>query len=835
MDTSVAGLVAFIREHAEEILGAWEQRALTLPGARTRAHPLLRDDLPRLLEAVAACLDLSPTTSPAGSAALGAAEHLLQRAEVGAGLRQVIREIMALRDTIERAWPTGASPDAAEALRALRRVFDEVVLASATRHSELHMHVLEAVERMARGSARQQLDEILRNILTALIRTVEGIDTAAILLRDKDVLTVRAAIGLTGELATAFSTRIGEGFAGSIAAERWPRSITLAANDPTLRSPALRMSGVRVLYGVPIQPLDDGEVIGVAHIGSKRCSGLSEDTKRLFRILVARASGLIYQTYLREQLERDQSSHRAVVENSPAIIFSKDLEGRYLTINHKALAPLGLEPEDFIGRTDEQIFPEPLASNLRAADLQVVAYRATIEREEVVTGANGTQRDYLTVKFPLLGPHGVVAVAGIATDITDRIRWREGLRLLAEAGSVLSASLVSDATVAEAAKLAVPAFADCCIVDLIDDGALRRVEVVHRDPAKAALADQWRNVLLDRRCPHLAEKVLETGKAELFRHLDADLLERVAQSEIDRRLLRHLAPTSMIQVPLAARGRQLGALAFVVSGARRTYDEIDLQLAVELGRRVSQAIDNARLYERADEAIRLRDEVLELVAHDLRSPVSTISMAAQSLHERLGHEPTARRFAETILVAGKRMKRLVADLLDEKMIELGRLSITCDNHPPAALLQGALDGMRGEVNRAEMEAVVRVDPDLPEVHADRERILQVLENLLANAIEFGPSGSTILLGAEAHPPGKRQADEVRFFVTDSGRGIPPSEIAHLFDRYWQARRPDRRGTGLGLAICKGIVERHRGRIWAESEEGSGSTFWFTLPTRPDDP
>jgi signal transduction histidine kinase len=171
-----------------------------------------------------------------------------------------------------------------------------------------------------------------------------------------------------------------------------------------------------------------------------------------------------------------------------------------------------------------------------------------------------------------------------------------------------------------------------------------------------------------------------------------------------------------------------------------------------------------------------------------------------------------------------RANRLIRDLLDAARIEDGKLPIEPRRADPASLIRETVELLLPQAADKPLRLEVDAPDDLPAVCADRDRTLQVLTNLVGNAVKFTPAGGRVVARAAADA-----SSEVRFTITDTGPGLSADELSHLFDRYWQAKKTAKLGTGLGLVIAKGIVEAHGGRIWAESEPGRGSTFHFTLP------
>jgi signal transduction histidine kinase len=221
---------------------------------------------------------------------------------------------------------------------------------------------------------------------------------------------------------------------------------------------------------------------------------------------------------------------------------------------------------------------------------------------------------------------------------------------------------------------------------------------------------------------------------------------------------------------------------------------------------------------------------MAVVAHDLRNPLNTMTMAAQFLLDISSSEKTTeRRNLEVIRRAADRMNRLIGDLLDVKRIESGRLSIEPRPEDVIAVVCDAVEMLRPLAKSSSLRLRPVFEDNLPRILVDPSRIQQVLSNLIGNAIKFTPAGGAITVRAE------QTADGVRIAVTDSGPGIAAEELPHVFGRFWQGRRTDRRGLGLGLAIAKAIVEAHGGRIWVESHLGTGSTFFFTVPAVPGEP
>jgi signal transduction histidine kinase len=229
---------------------------------------------------------------------------------------------------------------------------------------------------------------------------------------------------------------------------------------------------------------------------------------------------------------------------------------------------------------------------------------------------------------------------------------------------------------------------------------------------------------------------------------------------------------------------------------------------------------------RADDAIATRDEFLGVVSHDLRNMLGVmVGFAALIVREEAAasREGKVLQYAQRIQRSGARMSRLIGDLVDVGSVELGVLKMTPEPGDPAHVVREAVDTFHAQAAAGGVSLVTDAVPSSSQVAFDSARILQVLTNLLTNALKFTPPNGTVAVHLE------RNADEIRFGVSDTGTGIPADKLDAIFDRFYQVVPNDRRGVGLGLYISKCIVQGHGGRIWAESKLGEGSTFCFTLP------
>jgi len=302
----------------------------------------------------------------------------------------------------------------------------------------------------------------------------------------------------------------------------------------------------------------------------------------------------------------------------------------------------------------------------------------------------------------------------------------------------------------------------------------------------------------------------ETELLPSSRELDESLTRLVKYKQ--RVMRAHYAETKEARGQLAQ--RLYGLLAVLVLASMGIAWRFSRRLGVAFGRE-QEALRSAR------KAIAARDELMGIVAHDLRSPLSAITMKAALMHKRAESDLT-RQQAKSIEKVAMRMEYLIRTMLDVATLEAGRFTVNVARCVLAELLRDTADlfGALAASKQVHFEHNAQ-EPGLW-LLVDRERVLQVLSNLIGNALKFTPPGGHVTLSVE------RQGPMARFEVLDTGPGIAPDNLPRVFERFW-TRTPGKKGTGLGLFIANGIVEAHGGRIWVESELGRGTRFFFTLP------
>jgi signal transduction histidine kinase len=414
-------------------------------------------------------------------------------------------------------------------------------------------------------------------------------------------------------------------------------------------------------------------------------------------------------------------------------------------------------------------------------------------------------------------------------DISERQRTEERQRLLAMAGWVLAASLDVDSTVATIAEIPLPVLGEWSILELLTaEGSMRRVAAAHRDPTRtepAGLVSRVTATLADVPPVATGSRIAHEGEPQRITDIESWKSNNFADPH-DRQLVDQLGATAVLAVPLRARGRAIGALHIVRTREHASHSTDEVHVAEQFAGLAALALENGRLYQEARQAVRERDEMLAIVSHDLRNPVNAIVMltgallASDHVEETI---PVTRDHLQSVRAAARQADGLIQDLQDVTRISASRLRVDTKVESLEAILSEAADMFDHAMQDAQLEFSRLIPTSLPRVHADRARVLQVLSNLLGNALRYTPAGGEVQMFARPEANGFVYVE-----VRDTGPGVAAEDVPRLFERYWQAPRLLRAGSGLGLYIAKGIIEAHGGEIGVDSEAGKGSKFWFTL-------
>jgi PAS domain S-box-containing protein len=808
------GLCHFLRTHQEVIVRDWVERVRAVSPAHHLPAPTLIDHLPAILARVASSMECG--ADDAAELEQMSESHAIDRLGRGFDLDDVVAEYWLLRRCILDAWAREAGDlIRLSELASLDEAVEHAIAQSIEQFATGRERVLRAVDRIAdAATGTADIDEFLQQLVRVTMETATAVDTVAVLLREGDLLRLRAATGLDREIERGFALRIGEGFAGKVAAEGRPLALEAAALDPLVKSQVLRELGIKALYGVPL--MHDGAVIGVAHMGSMSAREFSDEDRLLFRTMANRATAVIVQA---ELVERERLAHRELQQGHTRLLETSSLldtllarapvgfayldpELRYLRVNPALAEVHGISVESHLGRKLSDVLPsastqqlEPLLRTALATGEPTVGQLISGETSQLELGP----QHLLVNCYPVPGADGAaIGVGAIITDVTEQARAQERQQLLAETSRRLASSLEYEQVLDTIVQLAVPALgASGAVYELAGD-KLRR--------ARGAPGGDGTAFVLT--LPPDAAEVLHLGVPRVFQPIPPGLVPLVDE---------RAGASALLLVPLRAREEPVGLLVLASAAAPPSTD-----LVQEFARRAALALDNARLYRNAQRATAIREQVLATVSHDLKNPISVIHMSAQVL-ARINEAPLARKQLDSIQRSLARVDHLITDLLDMASIQGGSLAIS---PAPCEVEQLIADAIQFHEPLA-LEHGIHLGRGAPAaditLRADRQRLQQVFANLIGNAIKFSPTDATITVQAALAD------DHVLFTVADQGPGIAPDDLGRIFDAYWSGQRHGKKSTGLGLFIAKGIVEAHGGRLWAESEPGHGATFFFTLP------
>ncbi len=549
--------------------------------------------------------------------------------------------------------------------------------------------------------------------------------------------------------------------------------------------------------------------------------------------------------------ERLAEHLRLLLESTGEGIYGLDVAGRCTFINRAGAQMLGYEPEELLGRPMHSLIHYRRADGTPYPEEDCPIQRSIHHGQgfrlddEVVWRRDGTPMPVVYSSFPIFEGDRVVGAVVTFSDITERKRYAQAQRFLSEAGAMLAASLDFETTLRRLARLSVPVLADVCLVDLLEaSDRVRRMAIAHVDPAQERWMRELEGVYpLPAAAAWGVPKVVRTGQPELLTELTEPLAELfpligATGNPAYLALLEQMHPVSRMTVPLIARGRVIGAIMFIAAGSGRRYTASDLALAEELARRAALAIDNARLYREAQEALRLRDEFLTSVTHDLRTPLASIKGYAQLLQRRLARmqspEVTSLKdVLRRIDATASKMNAQINELLDLARNLAGRpLELERQEVDLVPVVQTVVEDYRRSSARHHIDFEAAV-PSLAG-RWDAARLERVVANLLANAVKYSPAGGTISVRLSREQEGTRVWAVIE--VRDQGLGIPAADLPYIFEQFYRAKNVPSQvsGSGIGLASVRQIVEQHGGTIAVRSEEGRGSTFTVRLPVEDGD-
>jgi PAS domain S-box-containing protein len=555
----------------------------------------------------------------------------------------------------------------------------------------------------------------------------------------------------------------------------------------------------------------------------------------LFRFLrrwLGRGRGLAH------RLDTELPLLHSVLRHLPAGILYADRDARITDANDSFLAMLGRSREEL--ERGELNWVEMTPSGWVDADqraiAELMASGACTPYEKELRRADGTR---LPVLFGAALLPSTEEMVGFCLDLTERKRAEGRVALLAEAGRVFSESLVHEETLRSLVELAVPRLGDYAVIFELQEGVLRQVAYRHVDAAKEVFL-RTLGELYQASPENPASflwRTVRSGRSELVTEVVPGMAEAVTSNPMLLEVYRRLEARSFMTVPLAARGETLGVMLLAAAESRRPLGPADLELAEELAARAALAIDNGRLYSRAEAASLAKDRFLAALSHELRTPLTPVLLRVAAL-ARSPELPRPLRDDLRMIQRNVELEaKLIDDLLDLTRITRGKLSLHFEVVDVHEVLEHVVEICREEAEGKRLEIDIAAAASEAHVWADPGRLRQVLWNLIKNAVKFTPAGGRITVRTGNPEPGK-----VGLAVVDPGIGIEPEVLPRLFNAFEQGGPTVTRsfgGLGLGLAISKALVDLHDGTLTGMSPgRGCGATFTVTLatvaPPRPEE-
>lgn len=628
-----------------------------------------------------------------------------------------------------------------------------------------------------------------------------------------------------------FRFRPNEGLPGRAWAERQHVWVHDLRSDPQFtRGPLAARTGLRGAVALPLLTED-----GVVAVLQFFLDTSSNDDERLVALASAVAAPLALLIQQKQSEERHlvaETRLEGMISIATDAIISIDRDRRITMFNWGAERIFGYSADEVIGRELEMLLPPEVRGRHAQHVARFAASADTTRRMGERSNIMGLRKNgeifpaEASISRFIAG--GEWTLTAILRDVSDRARTESGLRFLNDTGETLVAMLDDLGALQQVAEASVPVLGDLCVIDVVTPGGrIEAAGLASSDPAVVEAIRAQRE-----RAPLHWD--LDVPVVQAMRRNETlavpDTVHALAYGPPDVRaraeLARELGLGALLSIPLRARGRVVGALTVAMARSGRALDDSYRPVAEALASRIGLAVENVELYQQSREAVNARDQIMAVVSHDLRNPLSAVSMCLSGLRDQPPPSPAnVERLVTTAESALDLSFRLIQDLLDVAAIDAGRLSLARSDQPLDRVIARAVDMLRNKIESAELELTLDIATTPPlVVNIDAERMIQVLANLIGNAVKFTESGGAVRIGLH------RMGDEAWVTVTDTGCGIAEDALPHVFDRFFHTgHRGRERSTGLGLAIAKGIVEVHGGRVWAESRPGIGSTFYVALP------
>jgi len=530
-------------------------------------------------------------------------------------------------------------------------------------------------------------------------------------------------------------------------------------------------------------------------------------------------------------LRASEQRYRELADSMPLVVWTARPNGELDYYNQRWFDYTGMTLEQTQGWGWQPVLHPDDLQNCIDRWSEAVRIGHPLEIEYRWKRVDDTYRWHLGRAQPVRDAAGEIAYwVGTGTDIEEQKQAEDRQRLLAEISVLLVSSPDYELMLTQLTRLLVPRLADWCAVHIVEEhGDIRRLAFAHTDPAKQALVgDRPERYPLDPGARHIVSHVLRSSEPEFYPEVPDQLLVEAARNQEHLQTLRALGFTSYMCLPMVARGHTLGTITLATADSGRRYGKADLAFAEDLASRTAIALDNARLYRDAQDAIRARDQFLSIASHELKTPLTSLIGYIDLIQRRAARSgDLAERDQRAVRVIGEqaaRLNKLVGALLDLSRIETGQLSIERGLVDLTALTRRLVEESQATTDRHTIVFSAAHQPLM--LLGDELRLEQVVQNLIQNAIKYSPTGGAVTVLVA------RNGDSASIRVSDQGIGIPATALPQLFRRFYRAPNADLQhisGMGIGLYVVKEIVELHGGTVEVSSQDGQGSTFVISLP------
>ena len=583
--------------------------------------------------------------------------------------------------------------------------------------------------------------------------------------------------------------------------------------------------------------LRTGEILGEIYFRHSDPSAFTPREESMIAALASQGAIAIDNSRLVSALERQRVEaeevgrhYRFLAESMPQLVWTADADGLADYVNERWVI--------YTGRTVDTLLGHGWREAVHADDLDrvVEAWSKSMGGGSLfdvtlrLRRGDGSFRWHLARAYSLCTEtRRVIKWFGTCTDIHDQKRFEDSQRLLSESSRVLAASLNLESTLGTVASLVASWFGGYCVIDLLGEHGLVRVAAAHKNPEKQPLMDALRTFAPsgDRRSP--MSNVVASRQTEVCNTVTEERITMSAHSEGHGEIRRALETSAYMVSPLYAGGSVLGTLMIGLLNGE-VFEVDDVRPVEELAYRIALSVSNARAYEQAREANRLKDEFLAVVSHELRTPLNAMRGWLSLLKSSKLSESQAAHARDVIERNILAQTQLVEDLLDISRIVSGRMRLTVKPVALESVVASTLDSLRLAAEAKGLELDATHVERAPQVAGDPDRLQQIVWNLLSNAIKFTPRGGRVRVTL------RRVDSHVELEVADTGQGITPEFLPHVFERFRQGDGTTTRpigGLGLGLAIVRHLAELHGGTVVAASAgEGCGASFTLSLPALP---